>query len=168
MSAGPAPGRYEALFSSATEEWPTPRNFYDELDKEFGFTLDPCATAENAKAPRFFTRAEDGLRQRWSGSVFMNPPYGRAIRRWMAKAYRERARCSVIVCLIPARTDTKYWHEFVMHAAELCFVRGRLRFEGGAHSAPFPSVVVVFRRGCDGPPRVTAIEQRSSYRREPR
>ena len=159
--SGTAPSREGAgesrpWLSSASSEWPTPRTFYDLLDDDFHFTLDPCATPENAKAARYFTREDDGLRQPWSGSVFMNPPY-RDIRKWMAKAYRERRRCSVIVCLIPPRTDTKYWHSFVMHAAELRFVQGRIRFEGGANCAPFPSVVVVFTRRSDGPPRVTSM-----------
>jgi site-specific DNA-methyltransferase (adenine-specific) len=144
-------GRLEYLYSSATDEWATPRQFFDLLDAEFHFTLDPCATPENAKAPRFFTRESDRLKHSWPGSVFMNPPYGRDIPKWMAKAYLESRRGSLVVCLIPARTDTRYWHEFVMHADEIRFVRGRLRFEGGAHSAPFPSVVVVFRPGRDGP-----------------
>ena len=157
--------RLQPLYSSATEEWPTPRQFFDVLNAEFRFTLDPCATVDNAKAAQYFTRADDGLRQRWSGSVFVNPPYGREISKWLAKAYRERHRCSVIVCLIPSRTDTKYWHEFVMHASELRFVRGRLRFEGGQHSAPFPSVVVVFRRGSDGPPLVTTMREHRGVHR---
>jgi len=166
MSASSSRGRLEYLYSSAKEEWATPRQFFDMLDAEFHFTLDPCATAENAKVEQFFTRESDGLKQSWSGSVFMNPPYGRDIRKWMAKAYMESRRGSVVVCLIPARTDTRYWHEFVMHADDIRFVRGRLRFEGGAHSAPFPSVVVIFRPGRNGPPRVTSMRDRKRHQQE--
>jgi phage N-6-adenine-methyltransferase len=151
------PASFNYFFSSRSDEWSTPQSLFDLLDAEFRFTLDPCATAENAKAAQFFTREQDGLRQRWAGSVFMNPPYGRQIGKWLGKAYRERAHCAVIVCLIPARTDTKYWHEFVMHAAELRFLRGRVRYGDAPHCAPFPSVVVVFRRGRDGPPQVRTI-----------
>lgn len=147
-------------YSSASDEWPTPEGFFAHLDDEFHFTLDPCATRRNAKAKRYFTRASDGLRQPWSGSVFMNPPYGRVIRDWIAKAYSESQRGAQVVCLIPSRTDTRYWHDYVMRADEIRFVRGRLRFEGGAHCAPFPSAVVVFRPGANGPPTVRSIWSR--------
>jgi site-specific DNA-methyltransferase (adenine-specific) len=146
----------EVHYSSASDEWATPAEFFAQLQSEFAFTLDPCATRTNAKAERYFTRATDGLAQAWEGSVFMNPPYGSAIGKWVAKAYRESRRGALIVCLIPARTDTRYWHDYVMRADELRFVRGRIRFEGGAYSAPFPSVLVIFRSTSEGPPRVAA------------
>ena len=138
-------------FSSKTNEWATPQNFFDMLDNEFNFTLDPCSTKENAKCKKFYTKEDDGLSKTWIGeSVFMNPPYGREIKNWVEKAYtevdnsRERER-TVVVCLIPARTDTRYWHEYIFgKAKEIRFVKGRLKFGDGSGSAPFPSAVVVF------------------------
>lgn len=136
----------DLMFSSATAEWSTPQDFYDRLHAEFGFTLDPCATAENAKCPKFFTEADDGLAQDWSGDVvFMNPPYGRGIKHWIKKAYDEAGKGARVVCLIPARTDTAYWHDYVMKG-EIRFIRGRLKFGGHANAAPFPSAVVIFDR----------------------
>lgn len=135
------------MFSSATDLWATPQDFYDNLNDEFGFTLDPCATTENAKCAKFFTEADDGLAQDWSNDiVFMNPPYGRGIRDWIKKARDESLKGATVVCLIPARTDTTYWHEYVIGGgAEVRFIKGRLKFGGHANSAPFPSAVVIFR-----------------------
>jgi phage N-6-adenine-methyltransferase len=138
----------EAMFSSATVEWETPPDVFAELDREFGpFTLDPCATSENAKAPRYFTWQEDGLQQSWAGErVFMNPPYGREIGRWVAKAHTEAAFGGArVVCLLPARTDTGWWHDHVAQADVVRFIRGRLKFGRlGKRNAPFPSAIVVF------------------------
>lgn len=132
-------------FSSATDEWPTPRWLFESLHQEFGFTLDPCATNENAKCPLYFTKTEDGLSQSWDHhTVFMNPPYGRTIGAWMSKAYESSLRGALVVCLVPARTDTAWWHRCAMRG-EIRLLRGRLRFEGGLHSAPFPSAIVIFR-----------------------
>src|SRR5690242_3985714 len=105
--------RVAVHFSSKTNEWSTPQDFFDQLDAEFHFTLEPCATRENAKCARYFTQADDGLRQDWSGVVFMNPPYGRAIKDWVEKVYRSSLAGATVVCLIPARTDTSYWHDFI-------------------------------------------------------
>lgn len=121
---------------------------FDHLNTRFGpFDLDPCATADNAKCARFFTKEDDGLAQRWSGRVFMNPPYGREIGKWVKKAYDEAkfGAAEIVVCLLPARTDTHWWHAWVMWG-EVHFIRGRLKFGGSKNSAPFPSVVVVFRK----------------------
>ena len=104
-------------FSAASNEWATPQDFFDVLDAEFGFTLDPCATAENAKCAQYFTQSDDGLSQPWEGMVFMNPPYGREIGAWVAKAHSESLKGATVVCLIPARTDTRYWHEYVIGGA---------------------------------------------------
>lgn len=145
------------LFTSTSDEWATPQDFFDQLDHEFGFTLDPCATTSNAKCRRFFTRAEDGLSQPWSGVVFMNPPYGRVIGEWVHKAFAESRDGSTVVSLIPSRTDTAYWHRWVMRAAEIRFVRGRLKFGSGRGCAPFPSAIVVFLPGSQGPPAVTSL-----------
>lgn len=136
----------EIMFSSKDMTWATPQDFFDKLDEEFHFTLDPCASKENAKCDRYFTREQDGLRQPFDGAVFCNPPYGREIGRWVRKCYEEsRKPGTVCVMLIPARTDTAWFHDYICDKAEIRFVRGRLKFGGSSNSAPFPSMVVVFR-----------------------
>jgi phage N-6-adenine-methyltransferase len=132
------------LFSSRTDLWATPQDFFDRLNAEFRFTLDVCATPENAKCTRYFTRADDGLAQSWTGVCWMNPPYGREISAWMQKAYTSAQQGATVVCLVPARTDTAWWHDYAAKAAEIRFVRGRLKFGDSQNSAPFPSAVVVF------------------------
>lgn len=137
----------KALFSSKSGEWETPQKLFDYLNSVYHFTLDACATKRNAKCKQYFSRRDDALKREWPGRVFMNPPYGRGIDHWIAKAYREATEIdSIVVCLIPARTDTRYWHTFVMKASEIYFVAGRLKFSKSKNSAPFPSAVVVFRR----------------------
>lgn len=137
------------MFSSATDDWETPQSFFNDLDNEFHFTLDVCATDTNAKCPNYFTRDQDGLSKKWRGNIcWMNPPYGKTISLWMQKAYEESLDGATVVCLVPARTDTKWWHEYCMKG-EIRFVRGRLKFGGCKNSAPFPSAVVIFRRKDD-------------------
>jgi site-specific DNA-methyltransferase (adenine-specific) len=137
-------------YSSATDLYETPAEFFARLDSEFHFTLDVCATKENAKCPEFFTRDDDGLSRDWGkcadGAVWMNPPYGRTIGEWIHKAARESKEHGItVVCLIPARTDASWWHEIVLREAkEVRFVRGRLDFAGPRLKAPFPSAVVIF------------------------
>jgi phage N-6-adenine-methyltransferase len=132
-------------FSSASDDWPTPQDFFDKLDSEFNFTLDPCSSAENHKCKAFFTAQDNGLSKEWLGRVFMNPPYGRMIGHWMRKAYESaRTSAELVVCLVPARTDTAWWHDYAMKG-EVRFLRGRLKFGGHANSAPFPNAVIVFR-----------------------
>jgi len=131
-------------FSSATDMWSTPQKFFDQLNAEFGFTLDVCSTHENAKCERHFTEVEDGLSQVWDGVCWMNPPYGRTIGKWMRKAYESSLTGSTVVCLVPARTDTAWWHDYAIKG-EVRFLRGRLKFGGSANSAPFPNAVVIFR-----------------------
>ena len=139
----------KALFSSAYDEWETPRDFFDTLDKEFHFTLDAASSDENALCEKHFTKEQDALKQSWqtSGSVWCNPPYGREIGKWMRKAFEESRGGQTVVMLVPARTDTKWFHEWVYGKAELRFVRGRLCFskhgERG-NRAPFPSMVVIY------------------------
>lgn len=135
------------MFSSKTDQWETPQAVFDELNREFGFNLDPCADEENHKCERFFTAAEDGLKQDWGGyRVFCNPPYGRALPAWVEKCYREGCKDNtLVVLLIPARTDTTYFHDFIQHRAEIRFIRGRLKFGNSKTGAPFPSMIVVFR-----------------------
>ena len=135
------------MFSSKTGEWATPADFFEKLDWRFGpFDLDPCADPTNTKCANFFTEAEDGLTKNWEGfTSFVNPPYGRGIDKWIQKAFEEsRKENTRVVMLIPARTDTKYWHRYVMKADEVYFVKGRLKFGSSDNSAPFPSAVVVF------------------------
>ncbi len=136
----------KTMFSSKSSEWETPMSFYDMLDKEFGFTLDPCCTAQTAKCNTYYTEVDDGLARDWGGhTVFMNPPYGRDIKHWIQKAYEEgKKKDTVVVALIPSRTDTKYWHKYCMKAKTIMFVKGRLKFGGSKNAAPFPSAVVVF------------------------
>ena len=133
-------------YTSNSNEWATPQEFYNRLDFEFNFDLDPCSDGYNAKCERFFTKEDDGLIQDWSNStVFMNPPYGRVIKDWIRKAYEESKKGSTVVALIPSRTDTQYWHKYVMKAKEIRLVKGRIKFGDGRNSAPFPSAVVIFK-----------------------
>jgi phage N-6-adenine-methyltransferase len=137
----------KTMFSSKTGSWSTPQGFFDKLNWRFGpFDLDPCATDDNKKCNNFFTEGQDGLLEDWSGhTVFVNPPYGRGIEKWIEKGYRESLKNHTkIVMLVPSRTDTKYWHKYIMLASELYFVKGRLKFGESENSAPFPSAVVVF------------------------
>ena len=135
------------MFSGKTDEWETPQELFNELNEEFNFTLDPCATHENAKCKKYYTVKEDGLKQDWQGeTVFCNPPYGRSIKDWVRKCYEEsRKPNTTVVMLIPARTDTTYFHEYIYKKArDIRFVKGRLKFGNSKNGAPFPSMVVVF------------------------
>lgn len=150
--------QHKAAFMSVSHDWRTPKPLFDALDAEFGFTLDAAASAENALCERFLTEGDDALARDWEGRVFCNPPYGRRIGEWVRWGYiQSRLKAEVVVMLIPARTETTWWHLFVMHAAEIRLVKGRIRFGGGkkanprSHNATFPSCVVVFRRGVDAP-----------------
>lgn len=133
------------LMSSATDMWATPQDLYDQLNAEFGFGLDVCATAENAKCERFFTAEDDGLAQEWTGTCWMNPPYGEVIGKWVAKARLSAEAGATVVCLVPARVDTAWWWDNCRFG-EIRFLRGRLKFGGAETSAPFPSAVVIFGR----------------------
>lgn len=138
------------LFSSNYLDWGTPKNLYEALYKEFRFTLDPCCTEKTAKCAWFFTPEQDGLKQSWEGHlVFMNPPYGRQIGRWIKKAYLESKKQGTwVVCLVPARTDTKWWWDYCIKG-EIRFLKGRIKFEDNgkeSNSATFPSAVVIFGR----------------------
>lgn len=135
------------LFSSKSDEWATPRDFYKELDAEFHFDLDPCSTHDNAKCALHYTIDDDGLTQNWGGRrVFCNPPYGRKIKDWVKKCWVEsRKPNTLVVLLIPARTDTAYFHDYIYKKArEIRFIRGRLHFNESKQGAPFPSMVVIF------------------------
>ena len=139
----------DLMFSSKTEMWATPQQFFDELQLKYNFSLDVCAVAENAKCKKFFTPEQDGLKQTWEGSCWMNPPYGREIGRWVKKAYQqaiEEGNCTV-VALLPARTDTRWFHDYIYNKehVEIQFIKGRLKFGDGPNSAPFPSMLVLFK-----------------------
>lgn len=134
----------ELMFSSKSNEWETPQYLFDELDLKYHFTLDPCSTADNAKCKKYYTIKEDGLSQDWQGeTVFCNPPYGRELSKWIKKCYEEsRKPDTIVVMLIPARTDTKAFHEYILGKSEIHFIKGRLKFNGHRHNAPFPSMWV--------------------------
>jgi len=138
------------LFTSNRPDWETPPELIADLEREFGpFDLDPACWPHTAKAPKFYTPEDNGLAQPWFGKVFLNPPYGREISQWTAKAAEERARVEHIILLLPARTDTAWWHDHIIpNASEIRFLRGRVKFllDGESRmSAPFPSAVVVMR-----------------------
>lgn len=130
-------------FSSATDLWSTPQDLFDRVNAKYHFTLDACASPENAKCAAYFTREIDGLQQEWFGTVWMNPPYGRTIGAWMKKAYESSLAGATVVCLVPARTDTAWWHDYAMKG-QIEFLRGRLKFGGHKYNAPFPSAIVTF------------------------
>ena len=139
----------DIVFSSQSDEWETPQGLYDELHAEFGFGLDPCATKETAKCEAWYSKEQDGLKQEWGGVLFVNPPYSQ-IKHWVAKAANSTK--AIIVMLIPARTDTRWFHEFIYHnnKAEIRFIKGRLKFSNSKNSAPFPSMIIIFRNTRKG------------------
>lgn len=150
-------------FSSASNEWATPQVLFDWIDARFKFTLDPCCTHKSAKCAKHYTQAEDGLQRDWSGErVFMNPPYGRAIGHWVKKAFTESRDGATVVCLIPARTDTKWWWEYCCQASEIIFLTGRVKFECEGKpkgvSAPFPSCFVIFEGKSQGLPKCSWVK----------
>jgi phage N-6-adenine-methyltransferase len=143
------------LFTSNSSEWETPQDFFDELNKIWQFTTDVCASKENHKCNNYFTKETNGLTQPWSGVCWMNPPYGREIGEWTKKAFESSVNATV-VGLLPARTDTKWFHDYIyspqldtIHQS-MIFVRGRLTFVGAKNSAPFPSMIVVWYNSSSG------------------
>lgn len=135
----------KGLMSSNTDEWATPIKFYEELNDEFQFNLDPCATIENHKCSMFYTKETNGLTKSWEGyRVFCNPPYGKEIGKWVEKAYKENLlNGTFIVMLLPARTDTRWFHNWIYKKHEIRFIKGRIKFNDGKQSAPFPSMLVI-------------------------
>ena len=131
----------KVLYSSENEVWETPQDLFNRLNDEFHFDIDVCATPENAKCSKFFAPLDDGLSQDWQGVCWMNPPYGKKIGAWMKKAMEAK---TTVVCLVPSRTDTKWWHDYAMKANEIRFIKGRLKFGNSKNSAPFPSAIIVF------------------------
>lgn len=134
-----------AMFTSKTDMWDTPQEFFDKLNEQYHFDIDVCATPQNAKCTTFFTPEQDGLAQEWFGTCWMNPPYGRSISKWVRKAYESSIKNgATVVCLVPARTDTAWWHDYCMRG-DITFIRGRIKFGNSKDNAPFPSAVVVFK-----------------------
>ena len=136
----------KGLFSSDSKTWSTPKSLFETLNAEFSFDIDVCAIKENAKCDRYFSPNDNGLLQEWGGICWMNPPYGREIKNWVAKAYLESKRGATVVCLLPARSDTAWFHDYCSKAAEIRFVKGRLHFSESKNSAPFPSMIVIFKQ----------------------
>ena len=130
---------------SKTDLWETPQDLFDKLNEEFHFNLDACAIPENAKCEKFFTPDQDGLKREWHGMVWCNPPYGREISKWVEKSYEAAQQGETVVMLPPARTDTKWFHEYVYGKAEIRFIKGRLKYGTAQYNAPFPSMIVIFK-----------------------
>lgn len=124
-------------FSSQRFDWKTPKAVYQILDSEFNFNHDPCPT----------NPTHDGLKNDWGRRNYVNPPYGREIGKWCKKAYEEWQKGKLVVMLIPSRTDTKWWHDYIMKVDEIRFIKGRLNFDDSGNPAPFPSAVIIFRCG---------------------
>lgn len=134
----------KALFTSYSDEYSTPNNLFHQLDEEFKFSLDPCASIYNHKCPLFFTKADNGLGKDWGfHKVFVNPPYSK-VKEWTKKCFEAAEKGALVVALLPVRSDTSYWHEWVMQASEIRLIKGRVRFEGTKNSAPFPSCIVIW------------------------
>ena len=132
--------------TSSRQDWETPAKIFEPLRDEFNITLDVCATSSNAKCPYFYTPSDDALQLGWNltkRNCWMNPPYGRGIDKWIEKAYRESLLGITVVCLVPARTDTRWWHDYCIKGT-IRFIRGRIKFVGAKENAPFPSAVVIF------------------------
>lgn len=136
----------DVMLSSKTDLWETPQALFEELNLEFGFQTDVCALPENAKCEVFYTPEQDGLSQEWTGVCWCNPPYGRQIGKWVKKAAESDA---TVVMLLPARTDTKWFHDYILPNAEIRFIKGRLKFGGSKNGAPFPSMICIFRKEAE-------------------
>ena len=139
----------DIIFSSSFMEWETPQELFDKVNKEFNFDIDVCASAENTKCSKYYSIQDNGLEQVWSGVCWCNPPYGREIIKWVKKAYESSLEGAVVVMLIPARTDTKWFHQYVYGKAELRFIKGRIKFKKNGkvlNSSTFPSMLVIFNK----------------------
>nr|DAJ94256.1 MAG TPA: DNA N-6-adenine-methyltransferase [Caudoviricetes sp.] len=136
----------DVIFSSKSDMWETPQYFFDKLDEKFHFDIDVCATKENAKCKKYYTREQDGLLQEWQGTCWCNPPYGREIIKWVRKASISAKNGATVVMLVPARTDTKWFHEYIYkkEKVKIKFIKGRLKFGNEKNPAPFPSMLVLF------------------------
>jgi phage N-6-adenine-methyltransferase len=135
--------KFDTKFDSKRQDWKTPDSIFGPLDKEFKFTLDVCATETNAKCPTFYTIEQDGLAQKWAGVCWMNPPFGNQ-GQWVAKAFQSAQEGATLVCLLPCRTNTNWWHDYCMKG-EIRFIKGRPIFKGAKHGLPQPLAIVIFR-----------------------
>ncbi|MBP3369672.1 MAG: adenine methyltransferase [Clostridia bacterium] len=138
----------KGLLSSASDEWSTPIDLFEKLNAEYDFTLDPCADDMNHKCDKYYTKEQNGLVQDWTGErVFCNPPYGKSIGEWVKKAFNEVyfGKCNLVVMLIPARTDTRWFHDYIYNKSHVIFIKGRIKFGGSRHDAPFPSMLVIYK-----------------------
>lgn len=152
----------ESLYSSEKMDWPTPQYLFNALNKEFELDLDPCATAENSKCDNYFDIDADGLSKNWFGRVFMNPPYGRSISQWVEKARLEveNGNADLVVCLVPVRSDSMWWHLNCMKAHEIRLLDQRIEFTGSTNKAPFPTALVIFKAGSEGQTKLSRFEVR--------
>ena len=142
----------DQLYSAKKEDWATPWSLFNVVNKEFNFVLDAAASKENSKCALFIDEKKDALKQSWydiakGGAVWLNPPYGRSLSKWVEKAYKESVKGCTVVCLTFARTDTQWWHNWVMKAAEIRLIPGRITFVGAKAGAPAPSCLIVFDEG---------------------
>lgn len=135
----------KGLFSSNSDNWETPLDLFERLDQEFNFDLDVCANSLNKKCDKYYTLEENGLIQEWKGNIWCNPPYGRNIGKWVKKAYESSLTGNLVVMLLPARTDTKWFHDYIYNKSEIRFIKGRLKFSNSKLSAPFPSMIVILK-----------------------
>ena len=130
------------------DTWATPQWLFDELNEQFHFDIDVCASKKNAKCRTYYSKKEDGLKQQWKGACFCNPPYGsRVIDKWMKKALESSIEGATVVCLVPSNTSTKWWHNYAMKG-EVWFIKGKVKFiKNGKEEGPagFHSAIVVFR-----------------------
>ena len=159
----------QALHSSKKLDYETPQALFDKLDREFAVDLDAAASKDNAKCEKYFTKENDALKYPWCalGAIWLNPPYGRNIGLWIEKAYQESQRQPYpVVCLIPARTDTRCWWRWCMKADEIRFIKGRVTFVGCEHPAPFPSAIIVFRQTAHRTPKVSMYKYRKGRNNE--
>lgn len=136
---------FDTMFSSVKQDWITPDEIYNPLNDEFHFTLDVCASQDNTRCERFFSEQDDGLAQEWRGVCWMNPPFKNKAK-WIKKAYQSSIEGATVVCLIPARTNTNWFHDYCLKYGEVRFVRGRPKFKGAKHGLPQPLAIVIFRQ----------------------
>lgn len=160
-------GLIKPMVSSKSNEWITPQWFFDELDKEFEFTLDPCATKENHKCKKYYTVDDNGLVKNWTNDVvFMNPPYGGNTKQWIKKAWQSSCCGSTVVCLIVSSTDRSYWHDYIFpFASQIRFIRGRLKFSKSSSTAPFASAIIVFDKSKKYDPKIVYYNESISKQR---
>lgn len=147
------------MLSSNSAEWETPRDFFEKVNRRFHFTLDVCATKENSKCKKYYTKEEDALTKRWKGVCWMNPPYGGGIDLWLKKAYSESKKGAIVVCLVPARTDARWWHDYCMRGT-IYFLIGKLTFVGARWNSPFPNALVIFGKAFNNSGIVRSLRRK--------